>query len=656
MDTPTPVTLQPLRMDDPRASAVTATGYRHTYPKITLVLTILFAAILTVPTVRANGHLVRTVVALSGALLSWQAILWVLARRRGWTFDFELVAVKSHYVQASVQFSILLYWGWFAKDVYGQLPLIFGQVVYLYLLEALLTWSRGRKWRFGFGPLPIIFSTNLLLWFKPDWYVFQFLMVTVGALGKQFVTWEREGRRTHIFNPSTFGQFLFAVGLIATGMTNELTLGKQIASTFDTPHMLVVIFIGGIIVQSLFHVTLMTLAAVAAICLLNVAYTQITGTYFFVNTNLAAPIFLGTHLLITDPATSPKSNVGRIIFGAVYGTAYFVLFRVLVYNEVPSFWDKLLPVPFLNLCVPLIDRFARSGMVGRLNSWWEEALPPKKLNLVHMGMWVAFFATMWLTGYVDGPHPGNSITFWKKALADEKVFAGHSLVMATGAQAEGGGSGAAFNELGLICMEGSVREVTQSNARAAKYFGRACELGNVNGCANVAIQFLFLKERRSDEDVARALEMLERECAREPDWGICFLVGVAYENGKGRPMDKARAAELFEVCGLDNLYAAKGMARVALSTGIAGMDLSPVALVLQTSCGGGDGESCWYVAYMQLSGVGMERDERRARSMLERACALGAAKACEAVKTAVLPPYSNPRMLVPGWSTAFPLP
>ena len=50
--------------------------------------------------------------------------------------------------------------------------------------------------------------------------------------------------------------------LIATGMTSELTWGERIAATFDAPRMLIVIFVGGLLVQSLFHVTLMTLAAV----------------------------------------------------------------------------------------------------------------------------------------------------------------------------------------------------------------------------------------------------------------------------------------------------------------------------------------------------------------------------------------------------------
>src|SRR6185295_1945531 len=125
--------------------------------------------------------------------------------------------VKSHYVQACVQFTILCYWGWFApkvsNGVYAQMPLIFAQLVFLYGLDGLLSWTRGHSWRAGFGPMPIIFSTNLLLWFKDDWFFLQILMVATGALGKHFVTWRREWKVTHIFNPSVFGQFLAAVAL-----------------------------------------------------------------------------------------------------------------------------------------------------------------------------------------------------------------------------------------------------------------------------------------------------------------------------------------------------------------------------------------------------------------------------------------------------------
>lgn len=601
-----------------------------------------------------SARLRWTFVGVATVMAIWQLILRSVARRRGQTLTVEFVPISSHYVQAFVQFSIMIWWGWFAPEVYLELPLILSQVMFLYILEGLVTWSRGRTWRIGFGPLPIIFSTNLLLWFKDDWYFFQFAMVALGAFAKQFITWERNGRRSHIFNPSAFGQFLFALGLIFTGTTNDLTWGKQIAASFETPHMLIVIFLGGLLVQYLFHVTLMTLAAMSMLIVLNLGYTQATGLYFFVNVNIAAPIFLGLHLLITDPATSPRTNLGRVIFGALYGTGYFVLFRVLDIYEVPLFWDKLLPVPILNLCVPMIEKLARSGFVGRFNQWWESTLQPKRLNLVHMACWAAVFGGMYATGYIEAPHPGNSIPFWKKAFAENRMHAGHSLVLAAGAQAEGGHSGAAYNELGLICMEGKI--VRKNHGAAARHFASACELGNVDGCLNVVIQHLFLNEAKSESDVTRALTSLEAVCDAESNWASCFLLGKAYETGRGRPRDLARAIALFEKCGKDNLYAAKGIARIALLLDAPSFVPTGIEQILVQASVYGDSESCWYLAYMYDRGIGVAKDTIKSRRFLETACRLGEKEACNIKAMPSLPPFSNPRMLLPNWFTAFPLP
>ncbi len=54
------------------------------------------------------------------------------------------------------------------------------------------------------GPFPVIFSINLFLWFKPDWFYFQFLMVALGFAAKELIRWDKDGRRAHIFNPSSF--------------------------------------------------------------------------------------------------------------------------------------------------------------------------------------------------------------------------------------------------------------------------------------------------------------------------------------------------------------------------------------------------------------------------------------------------------------------
>ncbi|MET0555917.1 MAG: hypothetical protein ABW221_22950 [Vicinamibacteria bacterium] len=609
------------------------------------------AALALLPRISGVPRLAWTLWLIAGALGLWLAVVVTWARRNARVLAIERVVVRAHYVQACVQFSILVWWGWFAPAVYRQWPLVLAQLLFLYVFDALLSWTRGRPWRVGFGPLPIIFSTNLLLWFKDEWFFLQFAMITIGVLGKQFLTWQREGRRTHVFNPSAFGQSVIAVALIATGTTNALTWGREIATSFETPHMLFVIFLGGLVVQYLFRVTLMTLAAAATLVLINLAYTQATGVYFFVNINVAAPVFLGLHLLVTDPATSPRTNVGKIAYGVLYALGYALLFRLFSLYEVPTFWDKLLPVPVLNLCVPLIDRLAGRGLVGRWNARWESALAPRALHLAHMGVWVALFAGMWATGFVEAAHPGASVAFWKNAYAEGKPHAGHSLVMAAGAQAEGLGSAAAFNELGLISIEGRI--VDRSPGGAARYFGRACELGSLEGCANVAVQYLFLKQRRSQEDVTRALDRLEAACSERS--GACFLAGAAYERGRGRPQDTARAIELYQRAGADSPYARKGLVRIGLS----GADARPVTEAgvrqLEASCASGDAEDCWYLAYAYDSGNGVRPDPAQARQAMERACGRGLAPACALAKAASFPPFEPPVMAAPGWSTAFPL-
>ena len=58
----------------------------------------------------------------------------------------------------------------------------------------------------------MIFSINLFLWFKPDWFYLQFLMVAVGFAAKELIRWDKDGRRVHIFNPSSFPLAVFSLG------------------------------------------------------------------------------------------------------------------------------------------------------------------------------------------------------------------------------------------------------------------------------------------------------------------------------------------------------------------------------------------------------------------------------------------------------------
>jgi hypothetical protein len=611
-------------------------------------MTLLLFAFVLLPRVGDNPKLVWAFGMASAAALVWTIVLWLLAKRGGKPFQIDFAPpVKSHYVQACVQGSIYAYWGWYWREVYHEVPLIVAQLLFLYIVDALISWSRGRGWRLGFGVFPIIFSTNLFIWFRDDFFIFQFLMVAAAAFGKEFVKWERDGRRTHIFNPSAFALGLCSIVLIVT-QTTHYTWGIEIASTLAfPPHIYLWIFLVGLVVQYFFAVTLMTFAATASLWLLDWIYTGTTGTYFFVDSTIPIAVFLGLHLLVTDPSTSPRTNIGRVVFGALYGLGNFVLYWLFEDMGIPEFYDKLLPVLALNLMVPWIDRWARSGVVGRFTRW-ESAFQPRKANLVHMAGWGGLFLMMLARRQVDAPHPGMSMAFWKEAYAEGKPNAGKKLLKVVGSQADQG-SGPAANELGVIYMEGKLAE--QNRAAAGHYFAVACQAGNADGCANLATQFLFLHEAKSDKDVVRALKRLERECGETSDGRACYLMGYAYENGMGRPRDEARARQLYaDGCRRGNLDACKALVRTSCSGSGEPIELGAVIATLEAAGTAGDAESCVYVAYTSL----IQGDEAKARAWLEKACALGSTFACEALKQPALPPCSTIQSVdrAPMWWTA----
>ena len=46
---------------------------------------------------------------------------------------------------------------------------------------------------------------------------------------------------------------------------------------------------------------------------------------FFYDSYIPIAVFLGMHLLFTDPSTSPRTELGRMIFGALYGLSTIAL-------------------------------------------------------------------------------------------------------------------------------------------------------------------------------------------------------------------------------------------------------------------------------------------------------------------------------------------
>ena len=497
--------------------------------------TLVLAAFATAGSVQQQPRLLWAIWGAAGALLVWTALLHAGARRSRRTFALDVVLRKQHYVQACAQLSVYLYWGWYWREVYDSAHLIAAQLAFAYAFDMLLTWSRRERYTLGFGPFPIIFSINLFMWFKPDWFALQFLMVAVGFAVKDLVRWNKEGRRTHIFNPSSFPLGLFALGLIVTGTTG-ITWGPEIAVTqIFPPHIYLLIFLASLPAQLLFGVAAMTMSAVATTWLFILGYYALTGSHFFSPAALgggAVPIaaFLGMHLLFNDPSTSPRTELGRVIFGVLYGLSVIALFGLLESAGIPTHYDKLLAVPVLNLLIKAIDAAARSDLLRRFDpAALGAGLVPRRRHLAYVTAWTVIFTAMQLQSGAEVAL-ARGVSLLSQGRVEDTIAHYRRL---TREQPER----AAFqNELGYVLLRaGRAAEALEPLERAAALDPALAQTHNSLGAVHV-------QAGRFDQAVAAFRQAL----ALQPDYPEAqFNLAQLYDRGRGAAADPSEAARLY---------------------------------------------------------------------------------------------------------------
>jgi hypothetical protein len=516
----------------------------------------------------------------------------VIVSSRRHALDVATAIRRPHWMQALTQLGVYVFWSLHWEPVAGFALAILVQLAFAFQMDALMAWWHGKPWRVGFGPLPVVLSINLFMWFRDEHFVWQLVMVALCYFAKYAITWRRDGTRCHVFNPSSFGLAVISVGLLATG-TAGLTYARDIATTQEAaPHFIVVLFFLGLIVQLQFRVVLVTASAAIATWLLGVAFLQATGVYMFATTDIPAAVFLGMLLLVTDPATSPRGTAAKVLFGAAYGALAFASFPFLESLGSQGYFDKLLPVPLLNL---LVHRFDRWG--AWIGAKFARARPPRRdANLWHVIGWGAVFAGLWATHAVGPGHPGRDITFWQRACAQDRFRACSTYFNLLTAECNAG-RGEACHNLGVELFEREQRGAGVGDRAAAEYFARACELGVELGCA--ARQGL---DARPSPSVApgppapSAPETLAAARLRGCDEGdatACADLAAMYNFGDGVPQDYARAVELTD-----------------------------------QACGLGLGVACARLAQAYAQGTTVAIDMERARELSAQACNLGFAPAC----------------------------
>ena len=486
--------------------------------------------------------------------------------------------------------------------------LIAGQIVFAYAFDMLLTWSRRDTHLLTFGPFPIIFSINLFLRFRDDLFALQFVMVAIGFLAKEFIRWNKDGRRVHIFNPSSFPLAVVSTVLLLTNTTN-LTWGEDIATQlFRPPHIYLFLFLVSLPGQYRFGVTTMSLSAILTTYGFGLAYVAATGTYFFVDTYVPVAVFLGMLLLFVDPATAPKTELGRIIFGTLYGATTVGLYAFLQSYGLPTFYDKLLQVPFLNLCVRALDRLARSPRMAWLDpSRLAAVAAPQRRRLAYTSMWVVVFTATSFAQGVGDHHPGHRLPFWQRA-CEQNLRNGCRTLASIESTRCSQGSGWACNEHGVMLLE----QRKDSPQVAVAAFQTACATGFTAGCQNA-----LLAERRA---------IPARPLPAAADFAILL------REGKGA-LPQMTPFQLFtRACDQEWMTGCAQLADAYLRGEGTAKNYELAEREYSKACEGGVASACSDIGYMYKIGEGVAHDDTKALGYLKRACDLGMAQACRWLK------------------------
>jgi hypothetical protein len=277
---------------------------------------------------------------------------------------------------------------------------------------------------------------------------------------------------------------VFSLILLATGGTS-MTWGPEIATTqFYPPHMYLFLFLIGLPGQLLFGVTTMTMSAVLSAYIFSRVYFGMTGIYFFYDSDIPIAVFLGMHLLFTDPATSPRTVLGRILHGTLYGLGTVLFYQWLGKAGMPTFYDKLLPVPILNLLAQALDRVGRVWPAA-----WSPRLTGLRRNFAYVAMWVLVFGGLRLSGAFRDDHPGQYIPFWERACDESRPYACPYLADLEQLFCDRG-SGWACNEAGLmhVSLYRSGEDSRRAKLSGAAFpFRRGCELRFAAACQNLEL-------------------------------------------------------------------------------------------------------------------------------------------------------------------------
>jgi hypothetical protein len=294
--------------------------------------------------------------------------------------------------QAAAQSMIFLYWGLYCPEVGAHVPTMLLQLAFTLALDMLVNWRRCGRLQFGASALPLVLSVNLFLWHDEAHHWQSLLVLAAGVLSKSLWRWKDE-RYGHVFNPSAIG--LALAGLVYYG-THRFTFIRLDELMLVPPNTSEIVLAAGLVVQLGVATGPATLAGMLTMAALDVPSYTLLGLR-----GLPWPIegqtFIGLTLLMTDPATSPRTNLGRAAFGALFG-ALFVVIQVSIFYGFGTnyvYFAKIFAAPLANLAVPWIDRRALAWTEGRPSWASDRARAARVWRLSSAAAIPLVFAVLW---------------------------------------------------------------------------------------------------------------------------------------------------------------------------------------------------------------------------------------------------------------------
>jgi hypothetical protein len=321
-------------------------------------------------------------------LVAGLPVLWLVALLWRDGFRLPLVAAPTmkftHVLPAILQIILFSYWALYWPPVIEHMPLIGIQLLLAYAIDILLAWTLRRPYSPNFGPLPVVLSANLFVWF-PDDFAYYAVAIAV-ALGSKALL--RSGGR-HIFNPSVFG--LSVIGVLTIALPRVFRYA-DVSHDFDRPpHMALLILLLALIPQIRLRTAPLSVGAALAMIGMMLIVLSITG-YHGAPSPWWPAWLLTITLLAGDPATIPTGSAARLLFGLFLGVAFYTVSRALLFTVETDTFSKIIPIPVANYLVPF---FEREGQ--KLSTLWP-ALRRETVNRAYIALWVSMSLLVLIAG------------------------------------------------------------------------------------------------------------------------------------------------------------------------------------------------------------------------------------------------------------------